>query len=150
MKSAVAQLSEPELYEQFGALPWRRIDGGVVEVLLVTSRISRHWLLPKGWLIKGKSGTASACREAFEEAGVEGRAQNKPIGSYQYVKITKTGEHLPCRVSVYGLQVKSVHAKWPEVAQRTRQWFSLPDAAAIVTEPGLRDFLAGLDASAFR
>ena len=122
----------------------------MVEVLLVTSRISRHWLLPKGWLIKGKSGTASACREAFEEAGVEGRAQNKPLGAYQYVKITKTGEQLPCRVSVYGLQVKSMHATWPEFSQRTRQWFALPAAAGMVTEPGLRDFLASLDSSAFR
>lgn len=150
MKSAAAQLIEPDLYEQFGALPWRRIDGGMVQVLLVTSRISRHWLLPKGWLIKGKSSTASACREAFEEAGVEGRAQNKALGTYQYVKITKTGEHLPCRVTVYGLQVKSVRPMWPEFGQRTRQWFSLPAAAAMVTEPGLRDFLAGLDPSAFR
>ena len=149
MKSAAAQLLEPELHEQFGALPWRRVDD-VVQVLLVTSRISRHWLLPKGWLIKGKSGTASACREAFEEAGVEGRAQNKPLGTYEYVKITKTGEHLPCRVSVYGLQVKSMHANWPEFSQRTRQWFSLPAAAAMVTEPGLRDFLASLDAATFR
>lgn len=150
MKSAATQLREPDLYEQFGALPWRRIDGDIVQVLLVTSRISRHWLLPKGWLIKGKSGTASACREAFEEAGVEGRAHNKALGTYQYVKITKTGEHLPCRVSVYGLQVESVHAMWPEVTQRTRQWFPLPAAAAVVNEPGLRDFLASLDVSAFR
>ena len=150
MKNAAAQLIEPDLHEQFGALPWRRIDGDGVQVLLVTSRISRHWLLPKGWLIKGKSGTASACREAFEEAGVEGRAQNKALGTYEYIKITKTGEHLPCRVNVYGLQVKSVHATWPEFSQRTRQWFLLPEAAAMVTEPGLRDFLASLDPAAFR
>ena len=126
-------------------MPWRHVEGAGIEVLLVTSRISKHWLLPKGWLIRGKSETASACREAFEEAGVEGKARNKAVGQYDYIKITKTGEHIACRVTVFGLKVKRELEEWPEATQRTRQWFSIPDAAALVTEPGLRDFLLSID-----
>lgn len=148
MKTAVATIElESEMAEQFAALPWRHVDGVGVQVLLVTSRISKHWLLPKGWMIEGKDGTRSACQEALEEAGVKGKARDEAIGSYDYVKITKTGEEIPCRVTVFGLKVKRELDAWPEDSQRTRQWFTPAVAASLVTEPGLRDFLDRLDVS---
>lgn len=149
MKSALStNPSETEPAMQFAAMPWRYVEGIGVQVLLVTSRISKRWLLPKGWLIRGKTETASACREAFEEAGVKGKARNKPVGQYDYIKITNAGEHIPCRVTVFGLKVKRELNEWPEAQQRTRQWFTVPAAAVLVTEPGLRDFLLTLDVSA--
>ncbi|MDB5495247.1 MAG: hypothetical protein JWP86_2584, partial [Phenylobacterium sp.] len=33
---------------QFAALPWRRAETGV-EVLLITSKETRRWVIPKGW-----------------------------------------------------------------------------------------------------
>jgi 8-oxo-dGTP pyrophosphatase MutT (NUDIX family) len=138
---------EPEMAEQFAALPWQHVDGIGVQVLLVTSRISKHWLVPKGWRIDGKDGTRSACQEALEEAGVKGKARHKAIGSYDYVKITNAGDKIPCRVTVFGLKVKRELEAWPEDGQRTRQWFTPAMAANLVTEPGLRDFLARLDVS---
>ena len=81
----------------------------------------------------------------MEEAGVEGKARHKAMGSYEYVKVTSTGEAIPCRVSVFGLKVKRELEVWPEDRQRTRQWVTPAAAASLVTEPGLRDFLTRLD-----
>ncbi|KFC69701.1 NUDIX hydrolase [Devosia sp. LC5] len=129
---------------QFATLPWRIGRSGAPEILLVTSRTSRHWLLPKGWLVRGKSAMESAEIEAFEEAGVQGKMRNKPIGVFAYNKILKTGETLPCRVTVFSLKVKKLLDDWPEAGQREREWFDIPAAADAVYEPQLRDFLLGL------
>lgn len=130
--------------EQFATVPWRIGRSGTVEILLVTSRTSRHWLLPKGWLVRGKTALESAEIEAFEEAGVAGKMRNRPVGSFGYNKILKTGEALPCRVTVFSLKVKKLLDEWPEAGQRERRWFDLNMAADAVYEPQLRDFLLGL------
>ncbi|GLQ11860.1 hypothetical protein GCM10007913_37920 [Devosia yakushimensis] len=130
--------------EQFATLPWRIGRAGTLEVLLVTSRVSGHWLLPKGWLMRGKSAMESAEIEAFEEAGIEGKMRGDPIGSFSYNKVLKTGETLPCRVTVFSLKVKKLLDEWPESCQRERRWFDLNAAADAVYEPQLRDFLLGL------
>lgn len=133
--------------EQFATLAWRTGRTGAVEILLVTSRISGHWLLPKGWLMQGKSAMESAQIEAFEEAGVEGRMRSRAIGTYAYNKVLKTGEALPCRVTVFSLKVKKLLDDWPEAGQRERRWFDIAAAADAVYEPQLRDFLLGLSRS---
>ena len=132
---------------QFATVPWRIGRRGTLEILLVTSRTSRHWLLPKGWLVRGKSAMESAEIEAFEEAGVQGKMRNKPIGAFAYNKILKTGEALPCRVTVFSLKVKKLLDDWPEAGQRERAWFDIAVAADAVYEPQLRDFLLGLSRS---
>jgi 8-oxo-dGTP pyrophosphatase MutT (NUDIX family) len=133
--------------EQFATVPWRIGRTGAVEILLVTSRTSRHWLLPKGWLVRGKTALESAEIEAFEEAGVAGKIRNKPIGTFAYNKVLKTGETLPCRVTVFSLKVKKLLDEWPEALQRERGWFDIAAAADAVYEPQLRDFLLGLSRS---
>jgi 8-oxo-dGTP pyrophosphatase MutT (NUDIX family) len=132
---------------QYGVLPWRRSARGP-QVLLVTSRISHKWLLPKGWLIPGLSSADSACREAFEEAGVEGEVGG-PLGQYGYIKITRNGRQVPCSVTLFGLRVHRLLRNWPERDERTRRWFALQKAPEMVAEPGLRDLLEGLDRNAF-
>lgn len=132
---------------QFATVPWRIGRTGTLEILLVTSRTSRHWLLPKGWLVRGKSAMESAEIEAFEEAGVQGKIRNQPIGTFAYNKILKTGEALPCRVTVFSLKVKKLLDDWPEACQRERAWFDIATAADAVYEPQLRDFLLGLSRS---
>ena len=74
-------LSQPSSHEpdrepraQFAALPWRRRADAGIEVLLITSRETRRWVIPKGWPIKGKSSAKSAAREAFEEADQKGES----------------------------------------------------------------------------
>lgn len=133
-----------EFANQFGALPWRRRKDGGVEVMLVTSRISRHWLIPKGWRIAGKSECRSALQEAYEEAGVRGEGSKHPVGQYNYVKVLKDGTAIPCIVTVFGLRVRKLLDKWPESGQRTRQWFPLDEAAVAVNETGLAQMLGTL------
>ena len=36
---------------QYAALPWRRDANGGIEILLITSRETRRWVIPKGWRV---------------------------------------------------------------------------------------------------
>jgi 8-oxo-dGTP pyrophosphatase MutT (NUDIX family) len=128
--------------KQLAALAWRVGPDGAEEFLLVTSRISKNWLIPKGWPITGKSAAEAALQEAFEEAGVKGRALSKPLGKYNYVKILNDGTSIPCLVKVFGMQIATELEEWPEMHQRERGWFERHEAALKVSEPGLAEFLA--------
>ena len=126
--------------QQIAALCWRKRKGAV-EVLLVTSRETRRWVIPKGWPMEGLADFNAARREAFEEAGVEGRMRREPIGQYFYEKRGKK-EVLPVTVTVYALEVVKKLKSWPEAKQRERSWFSPHDAMLRVAEPGLKDILS--------
>jgi 8-oxo-dGTP pyrophosphatase MutT (NUDIX family) len=125
---------------QCGALCWR-MAGEDVQVLLVTSRDTGRWVIPKGWPIAGLTPQASAAREAWEEAGVEGVVADEPAGLYAYDKIMTPAFPIHCIVSVYPLYVTHLHRRFPEAAERQRKWFSLQKAAKKVTEPGLQHIL---------
>jgi 8-oxo-dGTP pyrophosphatase MutT (NUDIX family) len=127
---------------QFAALPWRRSVAGEVEVLLITSRETHRWVIPKGWPIKGKSSSKSAAREAFEEAGVQGRINKKPLGGYAYDKRLKNGRLQHVRVAVFALQVETEADAYLEQGQREKLWLAPPDAARKVDEPELMVLLA--------
>jgi len=126
--------------QQIAALCWRKRKGAV-EVLLVTSRETRRWVIPKGWPMEGLADFNAARREAFEEAGVEGRMRREPIGQYFYEKRGKK-EVLPVTVTVYALEVVKKLKSWPEAKERERSWFSPHDAMLRVAEPGLKDILS--------
>lgn len=123
--------------EQVAALPWRR-RRGTLEILLVTSRETRRWLVPRGWRMLNLIDSNAAKREAYEEAGVDGRVQRKPIGRYTYVKRSANGIRRTCHVTVYALLVLQEHRRWPEREERVRQWFVAAEAARMVREATLR------------
>ncbi len=134
---------------QVAALPWRAAkngegggEGGALEVLLVSSRETRRWVIPKGWPMKGKSDRQAAALEAYEEAGLDGLVAEKAVGDYPYLKRLKSGVGRPVTVDVYPLEVTGEHATWPEKGQRTLQWMSPVEAALAVQEPELRDLIA--------
>ncbi|QMV03952.1 NUDIX domain-containing protein [Devosia sp. D6-9] len=127
--------------QQVAALPWRRCAGGEIEILLITSRTSRRWLIPKGWPIAGKSAAEAALQEAFEEAGVRGEANVVPFGSYRYEKLLKDGTLLPCQVTVYAMDVRQELDDWPELEERERRWLGLAEAAGMIHEPHLQRLL---------
>lgn len=131
--------------EQLAALPWRRRDG-VFEVLMVTSRLSGHWLIPKGWPMEGKTAPEAALQEAWEEAGLRGEASSEPVGSYCYEKLRRDGTTVGCTVSVFAMQVSEELDDWKECGARRRQWFDLNEAAQRAYEPGLRALLEKLRA----
>ena len=122
-------------FKQVAALPYRKHGKGV-DVLLITSRETKRWVIPKGWPMKGKKDWDAAATEAFEEAGIEGTIGRKSIGTYHYVKRKLSGD-LDCTVIVYPLEVKNELKIWPEKAERKRRLFSAEAAAAVVTDDGL-------------
>ncbi|MCB8882916.1 NUDIX hydrolase [Acidisoma cellulosilytica] len=127
---------------QYGALPYRRNEAGEVEVLLLTSRTRRRWIIPKGWPIKGLKPAKSAAREAFEEAGVRGVISGKPLGRFTYNKLLdEDGRAVICEVTVFSLTVKRQLKVWPEVEQRETRWVAASEAGALTDEDGLRPIL---------
>lgn len=122
---------------QVGALPWRR-KAGSIEILLITSRETKRWVIPKGWPMAHLIASNAAKREAYEEAGIDGCIQRQAIGRYAYDKRIRNGSNQPCIVTVYALRVLRAHRTWPEKAERKRCWFKLTDAAEMVNEPDLR------------
>jgi 8-oxo-dGTP pyrophosphatase MutT (NUDIX family) len=128
---------------QYGALPYRFTQDAALEVLLVTTRQTRRWIIPKGWPIKGLRPPKSAAREAFEEAGVAGRVGVKPVGLFTYNKVLdEAGVETTCEVKVYPLLVKRQSDVWPESEQRTTQWVEPSRAVVMIKEPGLKKIVA--------
>lgn len=130
--------------KQLGALCWRRRKGRL-EILLVTSRESKRWILPKGWPMPGLADFNAARREAFEEAGVEGRMRRRPLGRFTYDK-RGPGGRLLVSITVYILAVRRELRNWPEKNSRQRAWFAPADAARLVAEAGLKRLLLSFDA----
>jgi 8-oxo-dGTP pyrophosphatase MutT (NUDIX family) len=130
---------------QYGALCWR-MHRGKVEVLLITSRDTGRWVIPKGWPMAGLTPAEAAAREAWEEAGVEGAINPGDLGSFGYAKLISPKRSLPCVVQVFSLRVTALKAKFPERKERSRKWFALEKAARNVAEPELRALLLDLPA----
>lgn len=125
----------PRVRRQYGALPFRM--GPELEILLLTSRETRRWVIPKGWPVKGLKARQSAAHEALEEAGITGKIGNKALGSYSYTKLLKNGRLVPCLVKVFALQVREQLDSWREQDQREIRWFTPEAAAEAVQEPEL-------------
>ncbi|MEL6102310.1 MAG: NUDIX hydrolase [Pseudomonadota bacterium] len=134
---------------QFAAVCYR-IKASRVEILLITSRRTRRWIVPKGWPVRGKSPSESALHEAWEEAGVVGRVNPRPIGIYSYVKLLGQDAGLPCVAMVYAVKVKELARDYPERAERRRKWVSRKKAGAMVDEPELARILREFDPKALR
>jgi len=130
---------------QYGALCWR-MHRGHVQIVLITSRDTSRWVIPKGWPQDGKSAAESAAVEAFEEAGVEGAMAEAPLGLYRYDKVIKPGVVQPCIVTVFALHVVRLRARFPERRERRRKWFNAARAARKVAEPELRALLMAVGA----
>jgi 8-oxo-dGTP pyrophosphatase MutT (NUDIX family) len=127
---------------QYAALCWQEGEAGV-EILLITSRDTGRWVIPKGWPMAGLSPEDAAAREAWEEAGVEGVICPASLGRFGYLKDMATAPAVPCAVAVYAIRVENLATKFPEKAQRRRQWFPPTEAAALVNEPDLAALIHG-------
>lgn len=120
---------------QFGAIPYRTVDGEI-NFLLITSRRTRRWIFPKGGLIEGLSPAGIAAEEAYEEAGVRGTVGAKPVGRYL---ADKSGPASGTRLSIemYPLEVTEQFDDWPERRERRRRWVKLAEARRLLSEPAL-------------
>lgn len=126
---------------QFGALPLRMDEEGRIEVMMVTSRETRRWIVPKGWPIKGLTGAQTAAREAEEEAGVLGVTGKTPVGAYMYDKRLKDGSSTRCYVELYPLWVVDDMHQWREHAERDVEWLPVAEAAERAGDASLGELL---------
>lgn len=130
-----------KLLRQAGVIPYRIVDGQL-EVLLVTSRDSGRWVIPKGYIDAGLNARQAAVQEAWEEAGVRGEITSTiPLGFIPYLKILGDGEARAASIEVHTLLVKREEKKWPEYKERERKWLTPEEAASRVREPALAALL---------
>ena len=128
------------LLRQSGVIPFRR-NGADLEVMLVTSRETGRWVIPKGGIQRGLTPAHSAELEAHEEAGIKGKIRKKSLGSYTYLKRLASGASVPAIVDVFALQVAKHVKKWPEMSQRRVEWMAVSEAVELVEEDGLKKLL---------
>jgi 8-oxo-dGTP pyrophosphatase MutT (NUDIX family) len=130
-----------ETRTQFAAIPFRvtkKKGGKGIEVLIVSSRDTGRWIIPKGWPIDGMTPADSAAHEVWEEAGARGRVYDTCLGLYSYNKWLDEDLSLPVIVAVFALEVEKLDDSYPEVEERSRKWVSLKKAAERVEEPELK------------
>ena len=120
--------------EQSGVIPYR-LEQGKIEILLVSSRKKKRWVIPKGIIEPDLTPQDSAAKEALEEGGILGEVLPESVGTYTYEKWGGV-----CRVVVFLLKVTSLEANWLE-NYRERQWFSLPEARKRLDEAELKNIL---------
>ncbi|MDR7034458.1 NUDIX hydrolase [Mesorhizobium sp. BE184] len=142
-KKAIRKARKGETVRQVAAVPFRLdVDGGL-EVMLVTSRETKRFIVPKGWPMKGKSGRKAATIEAEQEAGVVGKTLKEPAGNYSYWKRLST-RFVRVNVVVYLLEVSEELANWQEKKKRQRAWLTPADAALLIDEPDLATLVTSL------
>lgn len=133
--------AKTQVRTQFAALCYRTVKQEL-QICLVTSRNTQRWILPKGWPMHNQTPAQAAATEAWEEAGLTGKAFDICLGVYTYTKRTKAGG-LPVAVLVYPVRVRNVHSEWPEAHQRKRRWMTPQKAARKLREPALKQIVAG-------
>jgi 8-oxo-dGTP pyrophosphatase MutT (NUDIX family) len=135
---------------QYGALPYRFTPNAALEILLVTTRRTGRWIIPKGWPIKGLKPPNSAEREAFEEAGAVGTIGARSIGLFRYAKLEDSEVKVTCEVTVFPLLVARQQETWPEFEQRALKWVSPDEALSSIEEPELKALVERFAARAGR
>lgn len=135
--AAAAGLAGPIPAVQVGALCWRRTRRGELRVLLITSRDTGRWLIPKGWPMRRRTEAEAAAREAYEEAGVRGEVSPRSLGFFFYLKGLGNGRFAPCICRVFPLEVREMLRKYPEIGQRRIKWLPRDKAARRLMEPEL-------------
>ncbi len=140
LASDVCLMLRRPMRQQYAALCYRhRKKTGELEVLLLTSRDTGRWVIPKGWPMEGKKAHAVALQEAFEEAGVRGNVEKDAFGFFDYEKKLRNGVKVMCRVQVHLLEVLDLVKNFPEKESRTLEWVAPEEASRRVNEPELKE-----------
>jgi 8-oxo-dGTP pyrophosphatase MutT (NUDIX family) len=145
-RAAAASPGQPPRL-QVAALCWRRSGKGL-RVLLITSRDTGRWVIPKGWPMRNRTWPETAAREAFEEAGLKGSVSSRSLGVYTYQKSLGPGRWIPCVVRVYPLEACEMLQIFPETGQRRAKWFAPEKAARRVAEQDLAAMIRAFDPDA--
>ncbi|MEM8777773.1 MAG: NUDIX hydrolase [Cyanobacteria bacterium P01_G01_bin.49] len=124
--------------EQSAVIPYR-FHQGQLQILLITTRKKKRWIIPKGLIEPDMTPQASAAQEALEEAGIKGKVEQPLMGTYTYQKWGRT-----CRVQIFLLAVESLYIDWLEASFRQREWVSLHNAIERVQEVKIKEILENL------
>jgi 8-oxo-dGTP pyrophosphatase MutT (NUDIX family) len=141
---SVGGAKKSDVRAQFAALCYRVVKDKV-QVLVISSRGTGRWILPKGWPMDGKTPAEAALQEAWEEAGVIGKVVSAPLGLYSYQKVQDHAHDFPCIAVVYAVKVKSLSKDFPEAGERRVKWVGRKKAAKLVDEPELSQILRDFD-----
>jgi 8-oxo-dGTP pyrophosphatase MutT (NUDIX family) len=120
------------IMKQSGVIPV--IDNRLV---LITSRRSENWVIPKGYIEKGLTPAESAAKEAFEEAGLIGRVHHEVAGKYRYRKYGKLFS-----VRLYPLFIDKMLDEWDEMHDRRRVLVTPTEAIDMVAHENLRRIIS--------
>lgn len=126
------------VYKQSAVIPYRE-QGSRLLILLITSRNSGKWIVPKGLIEPGLSARESAALEALEEGGIGGEVSTKAVTQYSYNKWGGT-----CDVSVYLMKVNEELDEWQEMNERKREWVTVEKAAGRIKTRAIRETLEKL------
>jgi 8-oxo-dGTP pyrophosphatase MutT (NUDIX family) len=141
---SVGGAKKSDVRTQFAALCYRVVKKKV-KVLVISSRGTGRWIVPKGWPMDGKTPADAALQEAWEEAGVIGKVVSAPLGLYSYQKVRDDAPDFPCVAVVYAVKVKSLAKEFPEAGERRVKWVGRKKAARLVDEPELSRILRDFD-----
>lgn len=141
---SVGGAKKSDVRTQFAALCYRVVKDKV-QVLVISSRGTGRWIVPKGWPMDGKTPAEAALQEAWEEAGVIGKVVSAPLGLYSYQKVQENAPDFPCIAVVYAVKVKSLSKDFPEAGERRVKWVGRKKAAKLVDEPELSRILRDFD-----
>ena len=131
---------------QYGVLPWRIGRQGGLRILLITDRDGNGWGVPKGWPVEGRVPFMSAALDAFEEAGIIGDIDPRPLTDYGYSRLGDDGSRLACRVTLFAMRVRGTLLHWKERGERQRRWFDASEAADRLANIELARFVRKLTA----
>lgn len=127
---------------QFAALPFR-IRKGKPQILLITSRGTQQWIIPKGWPMEGLKPHKAAAQEAWEEAGIIGTISKQSLGQYRYRKTRGPKRGQKVDVMIFALEIEKLAKRYPEEGQRRRKWMSPKKAAKHIQNPELAEIVRG-------
>lgn len=134
---------------QFAALCYK-VEGKKLRFLLITSRASGRWIIPKGWPMPGLDPLECVRREAWEEAGIKGTVMPRPLGLFTYLKNMGRSDDLPCVAITYAMEVDKLARIYPEAGQRKRKWMSGKKAAKRLESPELAAIIKDFDPGDYR
>ena len=106
--------------EQVAAVCYR-LRGSDVEFLLVQTGGGR-WIFPKGSIEPGLTHAQAAAIEAFEEAGVHGRIEEKSFAKYRMRRAGKKGSG---KQTVMAHLCEVLRLGAPQESGRNRTWFTV-------------------------
>ncbi len=116
------------------AVAYRRRASRLEFCLITTSQGRWNW--PKGLVDPGETSEESALREAYEEAGLQGRLVGPPLGTYPLNKFGRSFE-----VTSWLMEVQHCEAQWEEQAMRQRRWVTPQVARRLLSQPHLHVLL---------